>query len=207
MNHHLGRPGGFLIRSLCNPHPHQGTWAFLEVSSEIGAACLPDFPFIPSMSPARFRFFTSQAQHPHTPLAAGSWALRDLPPARGARPSPPTHVTSGPAPAPARPAPSALPLAVREALRLSRCLCCPSRPFFRVSAAASTATAGENPGSLPGWPRATTVASASSQRLPQGEARRSRSHLGLPFSLSCRRRGSWRSGRGRGTGLRGSNGR
>lgn len=62
------------------------------------------------------------------------------------RPAPPTHVTSGSAPA--RPPPSALlPLAVLEALLLSRCLRRRSRPLFRVSAAA---TAGGIRGSLIG---------------------------------------------------------
>lgn len=66
---------------------------------------------------------------------------------------------------------------------------------------------GASGGRLSGWPRASAVASASRQRLPQEEARRPRSRSGPQFSPSFRRRGSWRSGRGRGTGRRGSNGR
>ncbi|XDB52002.1 hypothetical protein AB1E18_005551 [Capra hircus] len=77
--------------------------------------------------------------------------------ARGPAPPPPTHVTSGPVPA--RPAPSALrspPLAVREALRLSRCLRGCSRPVFRVSAAATA-------GGIRGSP--TGLAPSHSRRL------------------------------------------
>ncbi|KAF6081713.1 hypothetical protein HJG60_008734 [Phyllostomus discolor] len=74
------------------------------------------------------------------------------PPPRRPRPAPPTHVTSGPAPT--RPAPSALlPLAVREALRLSYCLRRHSRPRARALSpvfTASAATAGGIRGSLPG---------------------------------------------------------
>lgn len=77
----------------------------------------------------------------------GAWALwgtpalaeRSLRPRQG--PAPPLPRTSRPVrPPPAlRPQPSALlPLAVREVLRLSRCLCRRSRPLFRVSAAATT---------------------------------------------------------------------
>lgn len=87
------------------------------------------------------------------PPACG-WGL-GYPRPRGAQatplsppPAPPTYVTSGPAPA--RPPPSALlPLAVREALRLSCRRRRRSRPLSRVSAAAA-ATAGDIRGSLIG---------------------------------------------------------
>lgn len=117
-----------------------------------------------------------------------------------ARPAPSTHVTSGPAPAPPCPPPSAL---LRSLLGGSAPQSLPPW-LLRPSSASPPAAAAEARGRLPGWPRATVVASASRQWPPQEEARRSRSHLGPQFSPSCSRRGSWRSGSGRGTGRRGS---
>lgn len=125
------------------------------------------------------------------------------PAARLPRPAPPTHVTSGSAPARPRP-----PLSSRSPLGR---LCASAADSVAAPAPSSASPPPPPPGAsggrLSGWPRASAVALASRQRLPQEEARRPRSRSGPQFSPSFRRRGSWRSGRGRGTGRRGSNGR
>lgn len=124
-------------------------------------------------------------------------ALAPPPPARPPRPS---RVTSGPAPA--RPAPSALrspPLAVREALRLSRCLrgCSPPRlPRLRRRHGR-------------GHPGVAYRAGPEPQSSPQPPAsgrhrKRLAGHSGVAgpqFSPSCSRRGSWRSGGGQERGV------
>ena len=133
-------------------------------------------------------------------------ALAPPPPAARPAPSHARHVRPGPSPPCAlRPPPSAL-------LRLLLGRLCASVAASVAAPAPSSASPppprpGASGGRLPGWPRATVVASASRQWPPQEEARRSRSHLGPQFSPSCSRRRSWRSGRGRGTGRRGSKGR
>lgn len=128
------------------------------------------------------------------------------PPPSGARPAPShaRHVRSGPRP------PSALspPLSSRSPLGRF----CASAAASVAAPAPSSASPplpppGASGGRLSGWPRASAVPSASRQLLPQKEARGPRSLSGPQFSPFFRRRGSWRNGRGRGTGRRGSNGR
>lgn len=174
---------------------------------------------------ARAGLFSPQLRGPTFGVGKGRWVLKPTDcwaAARGFREPPIGERTPRLCP-PARPAPSHA-RHVRPGLRPPSALRPPlsSRsPLGRVCASATDSVAAPAPssvsspppppgasgGRLPGWPRAAAVALASCQRPPQEEARRPRSHLGPQFSLYCRRRGSWRSGRGRGTGRRGSNGR
>lgn len=132
-------------------------------------------------------------------------------PSRSARPAPPSarptpsllrHVRLGPPPALRPPLSSRSPLG-----RLCASAAASVAAHIPSSASLPPPPPGASRGRLPGWPRATTVASASRQWPPQEEARRLRNHLGPQFLPSCGCRGSWRSGSGRGTGRRGSNGK